>query len=83
MDPDKALDQLREMVNTHRRAGEPSDSFMETFEALDEWMSRGGYAPTAWNVGRPLPSYLYPAYMRHESMADPDLPGSTRHDGGK
>jgi hypothetical protein len=47
MDPNAALRELREAIHqddTHTAA--------ERFEALDEWLSRGGYLPERWQAER-------------------------------
>jgi hypothetical protein len=53
MDPNETLTELRRLVS---RAHEPitmtgghAQSFAESFEALDEWLSRGGFLPEAWS----------------------------------
>jgi hypothetical protein len=61
MDPDEALRVLRELmplIRTDYRIeaaamGEPAEPYSEdiaadAFEALDEWLSRGGVPPEAW-----------------------------------
>jgi hypothetical protein len=54
MDPNAALANLREMV-AESDAGDvdPADTaweFQEQFKALDEWLSKGGFKPAAWDV---------------------------------
>jgi hypothetical protein len=56
MDPDVALTRLREHV---RLVNDPAtlpalratraEWLAEEFEALDDWLSRGGFPPSAWN----------------------------------
>jgi|GEM_PF-1298127 len=64
MDPNEALRQIREAVSTWRagaeygwRSEEDSDRcalrLVKHAEALDEWLSRGGFLPAAWQAGRP------------------------------
>lgn len=53
MDPDKALEGLRELVDAYNRddVADPLahvEMLVESFEALDEWLSKGGHAPSAW-----------------------------------
>lgn len=57
MDPDVALEELREMVARCNRGctaggygAEPItlEDFAEKFEALDQWMTSGGFAPRGW-----------------------------------
>lgn len=53
MDPNAALEAIRSMVSDVL-AGETGDAqytldeLAETFRALDEWLSRGGFKPAAW-----------------------------------
>lgn len=55
MDPDKALEDMREMIERLRdrftRLGDPHDLLeptVEAWEALDGWMSKGGFRPKDW-----------------------------------
>lgn len=57
MDPDATLEYIRDCVKRYHAASERgdadaaehfADSTAEAFAALDEWMSRGGFAPAAW-----------------------------------
>lgn len=43
MDPDQALKDLREMI----RDTEDLD-LIEQFEALDDWLAKGGFLPADW-----------------------------------
>ncbi|QDF18543.1 hypothetical protein SEA_PUPPER_57 [Gordonia phage Pupper] len=49
MDPDKALEELRELAD---QASKGSDNavwaMVQKFDDLDEWLSNGGFAPKAW-----------------------------------
>lgn len=56
MDPNETLAQLRESA---RVLGECADRFPDDyydfhipdlFKSLDEWLSRGGFLPTAWKI---------------------------------
>lgn len=58
MDPDVTLDNLRKLS---RQMGDAEDSdtfetlageFVNAFADLDEWMSKGGFAPAAWQRGQ-------------------------------
>ncbi|QIG58272.1 hypothetical protein SEA_SKOG_120 [Gordonia phage Skog] len=55
MDPDKTLARIRKLVEENRSAdlsrGEV-DALTGLFENLDEWMTKGGFAPTAWRADR-------------------------------
>jgi len=53
MDPDAALDAIRSMVSDvlageNGDADDTLDMLAETFRGLDEWLSRGGFLPAAW-----------------------------------
>ena len=53
MDPDTVLTDLRELVAMYRD-GDVADELVwaeqiaENVAALDEWLSKGGHAPSAW-----------------------------------
>lgn len=56
MDPDEALKKAREALSDHRNgrlnAAEQADVLQEladAFEALDGWLSKGGFPPRAWD----------------------------------
>ena len=57
MDPNEALRRLRALVATirgsmnhydHRQV----DDLIETFDALDDWLTKGGFLPATWMVRR-------------------------------
>lgn len=51
MDPEVALHELRELAaKIMSFEGEAYDAHMlaEKFDALDNWLSEGGFAPAAW-----------------------------------
>lgn len=53
MDPDRLLQQIREARGRLFSEGEPYDpddvrALLEDVDALDVWLSRGGYLPSAW-----------------------------------
>ena len=64
MDPDQCLKELREAIAELKHEisegfagdlGDAADKAVEKFEALDGWLSRGGFLPLAWgkyNNGR-------------------------------
>lgn len=65
MDPDEALAALRAAIEEYGNEGYRDDveteaaasamvvaSILEKFEALDEWMSKGGFPPAAWKGTR-------------------------------
>lgn len=54
MDPNEALRQLRLTIKQMRVDTDPAirqahaDEIAEYFEALDEWLTRGGFLPEDW-----------------------------------
>jgi hypothetical protein len=55
MDPNEALKNAREaaariltMSNAERPEGEDANDLAEAFEALDGWLTGGGFPPDAW-----------------------------------
>jgi len=55
MDPNPTLNKLRELTKENSPApmcgmgcGDVIDEFAENFDALDGWLKRGGFLPTAW-----------------------------------
>lgn len=45
MDPNAALQKVRELIND----GDSADVLLvEAFEALDDWLSKGGFLPDDW-----------------------------------
>jgi hypothetical protein len=59
MDPDEALKKAREAIARYRRTlpcndydqlGH-ADALADAFEALDGWLSKGGFPPKAWSTG--------------------------------
>lgn len=51
MDPNETLDQLRRITLDGLHGGEMDAEHMANlFDALDEWMTRGGFLPTAWSA---------------------------------
>lgn len=56
MDPDKVLHELRELVaEATSESGAPRSDLAsdigDKFEALDGWLSSGGFLPGAWREG--------------------------------
>jgi hypothetical protein len=55
MDPDEALKKAREalkrMGDEAYDAGDMAQELAEAFEALDGWLSKGGFPPHAWDRG--------------------------------
>lgn len=50
MDPDAALQRLREAIESYwAGTGPGADAVVEAASALDLWLSRGGFLPTAWS----------------------------------
>jgi len=60
MDPNEALKNLREALrgwhangNEWESADDPmSEQLVDAAEALDEWLSKGGFLPAAWQQNR-------------------------------
>lgn len=53
MDPDEVLHRLRMEAQGILRGEESSPAAMaEAFEALDQWLSNGGFLPSDWAVKR-------------------------------
>lgn len=55
MDPNAALERLRELVvatadeNNNAVKVHLADEMAELFEALDYWLTRGGFLPSQWS----------------------------------
>lgn len=58
MDPDEALDKIRtarqviEKETDTAKIDRAIDDVIDGFDALDGWLSNGGFLPRAWNRGR-------------------------------
>ena len=54
MDPDLLLRQIRRKVHNYRVGmGMPNlEGLISDIEALDEWLSKGGFPPEAWRHTR-------------------------------
>jgi primosomal protein N'' len=54
MDPDNCLEEIRKLLSELKGCSELelamyiSEELIEKIEALDTWISRGGYLPKAW-----------------------------------
>lgn len=48
MDPNTALARLRELIGGKRNVV-GSAEVVETFQGLDEWLSKGGFLPQDWD----------------------------------
>jgi hypothetical protein len=54
MDPNETLAQLRRMSEEPRWLVNPiAAKYIEHFEALDSWLSNGGFLPEDWRKRRP------------------------------
>lgn len=51
MDPNATLARLRELVFSGLQRPE-TEEMAELFDDLDTWMSKGGFLPADWSVGR-------------------------------
>lgn len=51
MDPNATLAEIRELIETENtlKDGQYTDDIIERFEALDEWLSKGGFLPADWD----------------------------------
>lgn len=52
MDPNKTLKDLREIVSLYNEGDADHweiERAVELVEALDEWLSKGGFLPEAWS----------------------------------
>jgi hypothetical protein len=56
MDPDKALETIRGSILAYRENGDSfnrhwdhEETLVDAVEALDEWLSKGGYLPANWD----------------------------------
>jgi len=58
MDPNAALDELRAIAARvradHRLTHADVERAGELFDALDGWLTRGGYLPAPWDKARPV-----------------------------
>jgi hypothetical protein len=46
MDPDAALERIRELIND----GDSADiELVHAFQDLDDWLCKGGFLPKDWN----------------------------------
>jgi hypothetical protein len=67
MDPNATLTRLRELVAAERRGPLTPDQgrdFAELFDALDEWIVRGGFLPADWTpFGGERPSSALNAHL--------------------
>lgn len=48
MDPDEALRNIRSLIKQATHHSDIAALLMEQFEALDEWLSKGGALPEDW-----------------------------------
>lgn len=62
MDPNAALEQLREAIADAANPDQYTDrevaieQIAEFFEALDNWLTNGGFLPGAWGQRAPEPT---------------------------
>lgn len=52
MDPNVALREIRLLIRQHRLIGLNDNGFgqlVDRFEALDGWLSKGGFLPEEWD----------------------------------
>lgn len=56
MDPNATLRRIRELTNrevTERLTLDETQELRELFDALDGWITSGGFLPVAWNASHP------------------------------
>ena len=81
MDPDEALRRIRELVATDMRPWKARghwdevEELRELFEALDEWLSHGGFPPADWTMSVGRPWELLPEPLGPPNPAGAELPG--------
>jgi len=67
MDPNEALEQIRQAVARYHNATSDleitfaAEAVINGFEDLDRWLSRGGFAPQAWDRSDPRQREQYQA----------------------
>jgi hypothetical protein len=49
MDPDEVLARLRALVDKDEWDADDMGAMSDYFDALDTWLSKGGFLPAAWN----------------------------------
>lgn len=54
MDPDAALGTIRMQVDAYPCRDFDVDALIEAVDALDLWLSKGGFLPRAWNKNRKM-----------------------------
>jgi hypothetical protein len=71
LDPNRTLAELRDFVISERAAedGSYAADICDRVEALDQWLTRGGFLPSAWAPG---------TYVLDTPPADPAPVGGTR-----
>lgn len=52
MDPDAALKQIRELLYSYPCRDFDAQELVEAVDALDGWLSKGGFLPQAWSQNR-------------------------------
>jgi hypothetical protein len=84
MDPDEALKNAREALKDYSefqsvKGTLEADRLAEAFEALDQWMRRGGFPPKDWDhkCGAPHPGLN--TYERITCLMKPGHGGPHRH----
>lgn len=56
MDPNEALERIRDLVEEareHWELSEDAQTLLDEIEALDSWLTRGGFLPDEWAQNRP------------------------------
>lgn len=55
-DPNEALRELRHLIEINGEE-DYSEEIAEKFQALDEWLSKGGFLPEDWRLAPPEEHY--------------------------
>ena len=66
MDPNATLARIRELCRGHVLDADEAAELAELITVLDGWITRGGYLPAVWQVGRPAAlAQAQSRYPRH------------------
>lgn len=65
MDPDKALEEIRELVEWHGKLGAfQVERLVELVAGLDGWLATGGFKPKAWGGDPAFPLPPAPPWLQ-------------------
>lgn len=74
MDPDACLARIREAAEADRMQGPPYDSLAELVQAMDEWLSKGGFLPQAWAENCDFDRQMRDQHIRRRHIVQGDQP---------